>query len=100
MPIQGLLPYTISVFLTASAVFSHYLDLYWSLTFLSDNDPILPNNDSISGTYIGHPQGKLQAIYYQGYFGAQNLEEGHRMQKIMESFGLQIASEDYYIPHF
>ena len=55
--------------------------------------------------YVGYPQGKLQAIYYRGYFGTQNLEEGHKMQEIMESFddgyGLQIASEDdCYNPHF
>lgn len=66
---------------TAFAKFSHYLDMYWSLTFLSGNDPTLPNNDSITGMYVGHPQGKLQAIYYRDYFGAQNLEEGHKMQK-------------------
>ena len=110
MPIHGQLPYTISVFLTHLLLLLNFhitsvLDLYWSLTFISDNNPTLPNNDSISGMYVGHPQGKLQAIYYRGYFGAQNLEEGHKMQEIMESFddgyGLQIASEDdCYIPHF
>ena len=77
---------------------SRYLDFYWSLTFISDADPTIPSNDSISGTYVGHPQGQLQSIYYQGYFGAPILEEGHRIEQIMEcfddSYGFQIASED------
>ena len=75
--------------------FSHYLDLYWSLTFISDVDPTIPNNDSISGSYVGHPQGQL---YYQGYFGAPNLQEGFSIEHIMEpfndSYSYQIASED------
>ena len=77
---------------------SHYLDLYWSLTFISDADPTIPNNDCISGTYVGHPQGQLQSIYYHGYFGAPTLQEGHRIEQIMAPFddiyGFQITSEN------
>ena len=66
--------------------------------FISDADPTIPNNDSITGTYVGHPQGRLQSIYYQGYFGAPTLQEGHRLEQILELFddgyGIQIASED------
>ena len=84
--------------------FAHYLNLYWSLTFISDTDPTIPSNDSISGTYVGHPQGQLQSIYYLGFFGAPTLQEGQQMQQIMQSFdddyGMQIASEnDHCIPH-
>ena len=74
------------------------MDLYSGLTFISDSDPTIPDNDSISGTYVGHPQGQLQLIYYLGYFGAPTLHEGYQMQEIMESFddsyGMQIASEN------
>ena len=80
--------------------FAHYLNLYWGLTFiiLSDADPTIPNNDSIAGTYVGHPQGQLQSIYYLGYFGAPSLQEGHQMEQIMgsfdDSYAMQIVSED------
>ena len=78
--------------------FTHYLDLYWGLTFISDSDPTVPDNDSISGIYVGHPHGQLQLIYYLGYFGGPTLHECHQMQEIMESFddsyGMQIANEN------
>ena len=67
------------------------------MTFVSDSDPTIPSNDSISGTYVGHPQGQLQSLYYQGYFGAPTLQEGRRIQQIIEpldTYGFQIASED------
>ena len=63
---------------TAFADLSRYLDFYWSLTFVSDADPTIPGNDSISGTYVGHPQGQLQS------FGAPTLQEGRRIEQIME----------------
>ena len=82
----------------AFADLSHYLDLYWSLTFVSNADPTIPNNDSIAGTYIGHPKGQLQTINYVGYFGAPTSQEGYEMQHIIEplddGYGFQIASED------
>ena len=80
----------------AFADLSFFLDFYWSFTFISDSDPTIPDNDSISGTYVGHPQGQLQSIYYQGYFGAPTVQEGHRIQQIVEpfddSYGLRITS--------
>ena len=82
---------------------SDYLNLYWSLTFVSECDPSLPNTDTICGRYIGHPQGQLQSIYYLGYFGGQTQEQGHTLQSILMSFddeyGLQITNEtDYSFP--
>ena len=68
---------------------SHYLDLYLSLTFISYADPTIPSNDTISGTYVGHPQGQLQSIFYQGHFGAPTLEEGHRIREIMQPYALE-----------
>ena len=68
------------------------------MTFISDADPTIPNNYSISGTYVGHPQGQLQTINYLGYFGAPTLQEGRTIEQIMEplddSYGFQITSED------
>ena len=77
------------------------MDIYWHISLISANDPTLP---SISGTYVGYPQEKLQSIYYRLYFGTPTLQEGHEMQQIMDRFddgyGLHIASEDdCYIPH-
>jgi hypothetical protein len=49
----------------AFADLSHYLDLYWSLTFVPSNDPTIPScSDSISGPYVGHPKGQLQSIIW------------------------------------
>lgn len=75
---------------------SRYLDFYWSLTFISHTDPTIPSNDTICGTYVGHPQGQLQSIYYHGHFGAPTLQEGDRIQQIIQpytlddSYGLKI----------
>ena len=60
-----------------------------SLTFISYADPTIPSNDTISGTYVRHPQGQLQSIFYQDHFGAPTLEEGHRIQKIMQPYALE-----------
>ena len=76
---------------------SHYLDLYWSLTFISYADPTIPSNDTISGTYVGHLQGQLQSIFYHGHFGAPTLEEGHgTIYALEDSYGFQtlIVCED------
>ena len=84
MPIPGWLVYAIFASLDLFPAFynlSHYLDLYWNLTFIS-NDTI------ICGTYARHPQGQLQSIYYHGHFGAPILQEGHRIQQIMEPYAL------------
>ena len=57
-----------------------------------------PNNDFISGKYVGYPQGQLQSIYYLGHFGAPSLHEEQQMQQIMASFddsyGMKIVPED------
>ena len=63
----------------AIANLSHYLDLYWSLTFVSNANPIIPKNDSIAGTYVGHPKGQLQSINYMDYFGAPTSQEGYEI---------------------
>lgn len=100
MPTLELLPYGTFVFLDHFPFFSdlsQYLDLYWSLTFISDTDSTMPSYDSISGTYVRHSQGQLHSIYYRGHFGAPSFQEGHRIQqliKLLDCCGFQIASED------
>ena len=99
MPTLELLSYGTFTFLDHFLFFSdlsQYLDLYWSLTFISDTDPTMPSWDSISGTYVGHPQGQFHSIYYQVYFGVPSFQ-GHRIQQIikpLDCYGFQIASED------
>ena len=36
---------------------SQYLNLYWTLTFISEYDPSVPSTDTTCGRYVGHPQG-------------------------------------------
>ena len=88
---------------TAFAELSDYLNLYWSLTFISEQDPSIPNNDTICGRYVGHIQGQLRSIYYIGQYGALNPLQSNTLQDILtpfdDEYGLQIASEsDYHFP--
>ena len=88
---------------TAFAELSDYLNLYWRLTFISEQDPTIPNNDSICGRYVGHIQGQLQLIYYIGQYGALNPLQSNSLEDILtpfdDEYGLQIAHEsDYHFP--
>lgn len=83
---------------TAFNELSDYFNLYWSLTFISEQDPSMPNSDTICGRYVGHIQGQLQFIFYIGqYYGAQNPQQGDILQEMLtpfqDEYELQIASE-------
>lgn len=83
---------------TAFNELSDYFNLYWSLTFISEQDPSMPNSDTICGRYVGHIQGQLQFIFFIGqYYGAQNPQQGDILQEMLtpfqDEYGLQIASE-------
>ena len=72
-------------------------DYFSFLIFISEQDPSMPNSDTICGRYVGHIQGQLQSIFYIGqYYGAQN-PQGDILHDILapfqDEYGLQIGSE-------
>ena len=92
-----------SHFFAAFSELSNYLNMYWSMTFISECDPSIPSTDTICGRYVGHIRGQLQSIYYLGYFGGHTPQQGHILQQILtpfdDEYGLQVTSEsDYCFP--
>ena len=67
-------------------VLSDYLNLYWSLTFISEHDPSIPDSDTICGRYVGHIQGQIQSVYFIGQYGALSPLQSEIVEEILTPF--------------